>query len=270
MDKLPENKINGGDGLDSIQKEVAVLEQELELLLNSKLKYTQLNRIDEIINRLDELNPNNEHFSKESGWVDFKNNYLNTSNNTGNINSIPHKKKKLSLALCIIVSVAFVNLISVMAGINIFEPILNWTSNVLNLKTQQDYIVTEDEITIFNSISDLEKYLNEEIPTLGYLPKGFKITSIELLSTGTVNIIYEKENSMDIKFKLTPAENNFDVSIEKTYENYTKFTYNSIDFYYFNNNKWTVIEWTSNNRLCYISGVFSDDDIIKIIKNIKT
>lgn len=272
MSKLPENQINGGEKFDPTQKEVEKLEKELETLLNSKLKYTQLNRIDKIIKRLDEIKPIENNFSKNAAWNDFKDNYLSSIDNSHNQeanSAISNKKKKFSVAFCVICIFIFVNIISVVAGVNIFTPLLNWTSDVLNLKTHQDYTVTEEGVINFDSVSDLEDYLGQKIPTLNYLPEGFKLYSIETLPDGTTTITYRKDNNRAIKYKISPTDNNSDISLEKTKEKYLQYDFNNTTFYYFKNTNWSIIEWYYNNNVYYISGDFSDNEIIKIIENIK-
>ncbi len=76
MEKLPENKKNGGDNFDIQKKEVAALEKELMLILDSNINYAQLNRIDEIMLELNEIAPNRNSFSSEKAWEDFEKNYL--------------------------------------------------------------------------------------------------------------------------------------------------------------------------------------------------
>lgn len=59
-----------------IQNEVDSLEKELKLILDLNINYTQLNKIDKIIKRLNEINPKPNSFSIEEAWKDFEKNYL--------------------------------------------------------------------------------------------------------------------------------------------------------------------------------------------------
>ncbi len=265
MEKLPENKKNGGDNFDTIQKEVDSLEKELELILDSNINYTQLNRINEIIKRLNEINPKSNSFSKENAWKDFEKNYLPKIDNSNKKLKAP--KRKLSIAVGIILAFVCINLFSAIAGINIFKPLLEWTSDVLNLKSENTYSVNEDGFINFESITDLEKYMNEYIPIPEYLPENSKLASIELSSLNQITILYTN-NKYNIKYQIYPIGSNFDISIEKTKENYSEYNFNNIEFYCFKNNGWSIIEWSLNNKIYCITGKFSENESIEIIKNI--
>ena len=165
MEKLPENKKNGGDNFDIQKKEVAALEKELMLILDSNINYAQLNRIDEIMLELNEIVPNRNSFSSEKAWEDFEKNYLPKIDNPDtklklSENKFKSPKKKLSIIFGIILVFLCINLLSVIADINILKPILKWTSDILNLKAEKNYSVNEDGFINFESISDLEEYTN--------------------------------------------------------------------------------------------------------------
>ncbi len=280
MEKLPENKTNGGDNLDIKQKEVAALERELMLILDSKINYAQLNRIDEIMFKLNEIAPNRSSFSTEKAWEDFEKNYLPEIDDPedslefpenkfkSSENKLKSPKKKLSIIFGIILVFLCINLISVIAGINIFKPILKWTSDILNLKSEKNYSVNNDGFINFESLSDLEEYTNTYVPALNYIPENSKLSSIKLSYDNKITISYINDK-YDIKYKIYPISYDFDISIEKTENNYYKYDFNNTAFYYFKNNEWSLIEWSINNKIYCVTGKFSEDESIKIIKNIE-
>lgn len=273
MEKLPENKKNGGDNFDIQKKEVAALEKELMLILDSNINYAQLNRIDEIMLELNEIAPNRNSFSSEKAWEDFEKNYLPKIDNPDtklklSENKFKSPKKKLSIIFGIILVFLCINLLSVIADINILKPILKWTSDILNLKAEKNYSVNEDGFINFESISDLEEYTNTYIPVLDYVPENSKLNSIKLSSDNKITILYLNDK-YDIKYKIYPISDDFDISIEKTENNYYKYDFNNIAFYYFKNNEWSLIEWSVNNKIYCVTGKFSEDESIKIMKNIE-
>lgn len=249
------------------QKEVDALKKELKELLNSKLNYADVNKLHMVIEKLNELEPEERIMDKEEAWDVFKNNYL-LRNENFNTKKTSHTKRKLSVALIALIIFVCISIVSAVANINIFEPFIKWTKDVMNINSNSDNIISENDTKKFESIPLLENYVGEDIPELNYLPENFKINQISLLNDTIIKIIYSN-NEEQIKYIIYPVGYDYDLSLEKTENEVVHKYVNNIDFMLFNNINWSVIEWKNENFIHYVIGTFSYEESLKIIENIK-
>ena len=249
-------------------KEADKLKAQIKIKLDKQVTSKNLKEIDNFLKKLNDIEPIEPSVSIDDEWQDFKNNYLPRINE-GKMGTVKKVRYRITAIAVIVIILISVNIISVAAGLNIFEPFLKWTSEILNLKADEEYIITDDGTKNFSDISSLEEYLNESIPKLDLSSMGYDIFNIELNNTETINIDYEGKAGDFIKYKIIAAGNDLNTFIEKNESSITEINFNDRNYNYFKNNRWSVIEWNYNNRIFYVTGDFSENEAVEIIKNIK-
>ncbi len=249
-------------------KEVDKLKKQVKMKLNNKVTDKSLKEIDVLLKKIHDAEPIKPSVSAEDAWSDFKKNYLPRVDADKKV-SAKKFRYKLSIIVAVIIVFTSVNIISVAAGLNIFKPFLKWTSEVLNLKADDEYIISDNDISVFNNIKDLENTLNENIPEPDLSFLGFEIFNISIGDNGTINVDYANEEDSIIKYKIFEYSNDLNTFIEKTEDETSEIYYNDIGYCYIKNKRWSVIEWDYNNKIYYISGDFSKDEAKEIIENIK-
>lgn len=249
-------------------KEVDKLKKQVKIKLSNKITDKSLKEIDILLKKINDIEPIKPSVSAEDAWSDFRKNYLPRVV-ADKKTSVKKIRYKFSIVVAVIIVFVSVNIISVAAGLDIFKPFLKWTSEVLNLKADDEYIISNNDISVFNNIKDLEKTLNENIPEPDLSFLGFEIFNISIGDDGTVNIDYANEEDSIIKYKIFEYNNDLNTFIEKTEDETFEIYYNDISYCYIKNNRWSVIEWDYNNKVYYISGDFSKNEAKEIVENIK-
>lgn len=267
-------------------REIERLKSELDGLLDrEKLGYTELMRIDEINERLQELDPLPREFSIRDEWGRFEKEFLSggraadetkRTESTGSTESTeckPVKRLKLSrfgLLGLAAVMVAVISVFSTMlVGVDLFSGFRILTDDTIEIRyNEEEPSETETEgFESYGSVEELEEFLDIKLMVPKWLPEGYEpgyvIYSAE---SNSVVIRCYKEDSEDeivqIIRKLTDGKRAF-VPKDDT-PPYTV-VHNNIEFNVYGNNGESFIEWTYNGYSYYLSGVLDEDEISKII-----
>ncbi len=263
-----ENKINKED----FDKKKQQLLDELNTLMKSSPGYAEQKRIDEILDILDDMEGFPEYDVEES-WNDFKTKYIDTIDETEykvkKKTNIP--KRAVIGAVAVFVSLNLIT--TIFAKGNIITLIYSLNKEAVKIQPENEnlYTYNEDSIINFNSIEKLKEYFNGNITVMEYVPKEYKIDSIACDREKTfVSIVYSSDNGDYIDYSvrfIDPLNNS--VSVENNENDFSIFTYKDKDYHIVNNNATVTIQWQTDELIYCIGGNLTEDDIIKIIKNLK-
>lgn len=263
----------------SSDKEYELLSNELEEAMGHVSDEQDVQKIREIVKKMEELHPEEEptYKSTEYYWELFESRYLQDALKAAELvheegEGVRRKRKKkenliraVRFAVLFIVLLVAVNVTTVVfAGINIFEPIISWTENVFSKKGGTNTgNEGKDSISSSNcsSLEEVEAYLDiylykPDISALGYAETGFYLDDLSGLVF--IGINYD-DNGTDIQYSisiyLTP--HTFEQMIEKIDEDVKIYAIDGIDIYVIKNVNWYVISWQDDN-IDYIATGFND------------
>ncbi|MCC8097329.1 MAG: DUF4367 domain-containing protein [Eubacterium sp.] len=260
------------------EKEIEKLTGELEALISkAEMDYRDLKRIDEINGRLEELEPLPEEFSAEEEWGKFEKEFLSGKARTDETKRKKVKKfnrKKLWLLGAAAAVIMIANIFSTMlVGADLFSGFKILTDNTLEIR----YKETEPQDTVsgdyesYSSVNELEEQLDIKFMLPGWLPKGYDVGYVIYSSgSGSVVIRYYLQGSdneiVQIIRKLTDGKR---IYMPKDDTPPYTVVHDNIEFNVYGNGSESFIEWTYNGYSYYLGGVLDEEQIRKIINNMK-
>lgn len=251
---------------------INALRRELVELFEGEIDDAEINRIRKITDILAEFEPR-EPFSEEylNNKIKKKVLALEPIEKSKSTKSI-HVKLVRVLLVAVIIVISFSVASTTLFGRNIFEMFRLWDDEVVELKVASTMPDNTDDFTHFRSIQDLEESLNYSIMTPNYMPSKYQLKNIALNpATNSVYLVYESTSDNKIaQFVIRKINKGTDkLFAEKNDENPKIIKQKNIEYYVLANNNTVTIQWQDNTNSYNLSGYFDENDVEKIVKNIK-
>ncbi|KAI4453702.1 tetratricopeptide repeat protein [Holotrichia oblita] len=280
------------DEKECLDREYDLLSQELDDIMGKVKDEQDVQRIRNIVNRMEELHPENEseYKSTEYYWERFKERHLRDALEMAELirsqeREVKQKEKirkkatmhYIRFAAVLILILTAVNTTTVVfAGFNIFAPIISWTENIFNKKSKANSELRKDydkEINNCLNLEEVEESLGIQLfkpdaKELGYIENNFSVDDL----TGMIFIgINYDFNGTEIQYGVTVflSPQSYTNSVEKTDEEIEIHVIDNIDFYIIKNVYWYIVSWQDAD-IDYVASGFEDRDSAKaFIKSLR-
>lgn len=233
-------------------------------------------------NKAPDVEASLQKFKREYTPINENNStFGNTQNEVGEIKLPKHKTRKkpvnqLLIAAAVIALMVTVTIGASAAGFNLWDTIVNWASETFGFNQQAG---KSDEWQIPEQLTDIKNYLAEQavspksvLPT--YLSEKYTVKNTDFFDMEYYVLItccLENGNSeIILQYKIYPTEADTGDSAvyQKDSQPPEEYVAGGIKHYITSNNGDWRCTWTSGNVECSISGVDSQEEIIKIIDSI--
>lgn len=194
------------------------------------------------------------------------------------------KKRIIAIAAC---AILILPVIAQALGLPIWETIVSWTSEHLNIDISQNQVI--DEVTERKDFSEQERKIWEDdtceaflsvgicpaLPTWkpeGYLLFDLSSYRVEDEGYGFVNALYQNEDGkvLNMMLEILPSDSyEYGISVERDEKQSKEFIIDGIQYYLASNIDTNIAVWRYKNVIYQLSGPLSFDDLEKMIRSIQ-
>lgn len=191
------------------------------------------------------------------------------------VNNLKYKKVIIILGLIIII------FYQIQANDSVRERVLTWTDEIFKTNINRKEInIKSSETKTYDDFKSLEKDLNISILKPSYIPKGYKLTDINLDYDPMIHITARYLNESQEAFIysiyiITDTYSSTTLLQEKTGEDVKNYKLkNGMEVYLIVNTDWLIgtvydIKDDSNDTIYSIQGLKSEDELKKFINGLK-
>ena len=179
------------------------------------------------------------------------------------------------------VGVFSVGVTTAIASPDVFDMWVSFTEEVFDInyiRKGQPIIEEGAEVEggkrYFKSYDSVEKKYKTSFKKPAYLPKGYKLEDIYVVSDKDnlkMNYLFASysDGEKNLKYSVEVIDNNSSRTIEKNKEAVKLVMINNTSFYIFENNNWLVAAWQEMGMTYSISADISYDEMLKILNSLK-
>jgi len=283
-------------GDDSAKEErLAALKIELATRMGSIRDEIDVERIDDIVKEMEEIEATVLSGTSEERWDNFRNNHFKKTNEERTsfaeicdegepVSNFPvrhHSTRlmpKISFATIIaLIALCFSSTV-ILASFGMLDPIIEWAGQTLN----KNYNIDNNSVGERDSEDDTKEKGYSEIEDAEsvlilkpqYLPQGYEMGEIVRVETEhqSMYTIPYINNGNIIKYTLKirlDGEVASSIAIEIVPEYQNEFNFNGIDFYVYQNIDWYGATWNQWNVDYTVYGFDSEGEVLKFIKSLE-
>ena len=258
------------------EEDIKRLQEDLAKYMENIEDEFSLQKIDELTEQLKNMELMETHFNVREAKEDFFRDYLplaeqkeNYAHQEYNAEKKSGSRKKLKVALILAAAFVFVNgIVIAVAGMNVFEALFKWNDTSFQITVNDEYGKNTSNIDKNNIYdregvvwADLEQEFGAEIPVISYFVDDMDVISMELVRE---KLVYIEFSAFGEKYLYSIEKldfNNGFTAVEKIEGNPIIYSYNGIEYYFIQNEKWLTIIWQYSNQLYTLS--FGDIDEVQ-------